>query len=66
MTLVIKPDYKLAFPAQIREWRFQYVSSTYHPHLHTWIVLTVGQDGEFYPFRREQIKVVNKLEQALE
>lgn len=65
MILKIKKDFRHAFPANIRDYEFTYVSSAPHPTLHKWVILAVGPDGEFYAFERQQVKVTSPLEVIL-
>lgn len=63
MTLVLKPDFKFAYPKI--NTNFQYVNSAFHPSLYCWVLLVITPDGEFHSVKREHVTRVTKLEVAL-
>lgn len=65
MTLTIKPEFAYIYP-KIRDCKLQFVSASFVPGSGVWVILTLGQDGEFHSVKRDHVKMVTKLEIALE
>jgi hypothetical protein len=65
MNIQIKPEYKGAYPATVRDKTFQFISAAIHPVYNAWVLLVLAPDGEFLSVERKHAKLVTKLEEVL-